>query len=245
MAYKRRRTYRRNRKPPLSDRQERAVKAIALGTVETKHHVFTQDITTLLVDPAYYSAGNSTVAWIGNVISPIPRIIDDVITPDNENVSGDQLDFRGWKFWIDIQTVAAVSTTPVYTAQYRFTVYRSNLYDGNAVAPTVGVGLLDPDFPFVSPTQWVWDTNLTEIIYQRKWTKGSGGSPSALTDLTFWVPMKRKLVIKQEMNAGTSTVGELLGWQYYYCLEVRQPGQANLAVSIGGQVAWKAYWKDP
>lgn len=244
MAYSRRRTYRRHKRPPLSNRQERAVKAIALGTAETKHYVYTQDVTTLLADPAYYTVGINSAIWAGNIIAPIPRIIDRVVTPTNESVEGSMMDFRGWKFWIDLQTVAATSTTPVYTAQYRFTVYRSNSYGGAVVFNTNGSDLLDPDFPFTSPTQFVWDNRKVDIVYQRKWTRGSGGSPSALTDLTFWVPMKRKLVMKEEENS-TAVVGELLGWNYYYSLEMRQPGSANLATSIGGQVAWKAYWKDP
>lgn len=246
MAYNRRRTYRRRyRRPPLSDRQERAVKAIALGTAETKHFVFIQDVSTLLVDPVYYNPTTPWATWVGNIIAPIPRIIDDVITPDNENVAGDEMNFRGWKFWIDFQYINATPTTPVYTGQYRFTVYRTNSYSGGAVSSTSGAGLYDPDFPFVSPTQWVWDTNLVDIVYQRKWTVGTGGGPSQLIDKTFWIPMNRKLVMKQEMDAGTSTTNELLGWQYYYCMEIRIPGQVALQNAIGGQIAWKAYWKDP
>ena len=155
------------------------------------------------------------------------------------------MDFRGWKFWIDMQYTNADPTRPVYTGQYRFTVYRTNVFDARDAFPANGNGLLDPDFPFVSPTQWVWDHNLVDIVYQRKWTIGTGGGPSQLVDKTFWVPMKRKLTIKQEMNAGTSTVGELLGWQYYYCIEIRIPGQTALQNAVGGQIAWKAYWKDP
>lgn len=244
MAYQRRRTYRRHKRPPLSNRQERAVKAIALGTAETKHYVYVQDVSTLLVDPAYYTAGNVAASFSGNLIAPIPRIIDRVVTPSNESVEGDAMDFRGWKFWIDLQTVSATATTPVYSTQFRFTVWRQSDYDGGAVFPTPLSTIRDDDFPFVSPVILVWETNRVEVVYQKKWTKHSGGGPDTITDLTFWVPMKRKLMMVDEENS-TAAVGKLLGWQYYYTLEMRQPGSANLATSIGGQVAWKAYWKDP
>jgi len=242
MAFKRRRTQyrRRHRRKALTKRQVRAVQSLVLKPVETKHSVSFNDIPSVLLVTGF-STGNSW--WFtNNIYAPIKRGDNPSVTDSNHNVEGDTFHSIGMKVWIDCATVSSAATTPVYACKFRFTVYRENTYTtgfqhyGNTV-------LWDGEFGS-TPTTAHWDMEKADIIFSRSWTSASTGGPSGITDKTFWVPLKGKRVCTLEESA-SGTVDELQGWQYYYALEIYQPGATSISSSVLGSISTKVYWKDP
>jgi len=241
MAFKRKTQYRRrHRRKALTKRQVAAVKTLVLKPVETKHSVSINDIPSIL-NVTGYTPGNSW--WFtNNIYAPIRRGDDPSVTNTNHNVEGDSFHSIGMKVWIDCATVSATATTPVYAAKFRFTVYRTNNYQTGFQHPGNAV-LWDTEFGN-TPTTAHWDMEKADIIFSKSWTSASTGGPSGITDKTFWVPLKGKRVCELEETSST-TVDELQGWNYYYALELYQPGATSITTSILGSISTKVYFKDP
>lgn len=223
-------------------KKERAIRAIAMGPVETKK--FYRDTVTLAPDPTNNSFGS-----LFNIFDILPK----GDTNDSENtVIGNKFNCRGVKFWVNSQNVADTEVV------YRLTVFSCNNFYGTG-GPSINTGIQilanNPDFyetEVVMPqVHNRYNTQRLNVLKSKTWSLKKSFSGQAGEDswITMWVPITGiKTSEKEEGTAGGTTVGELKGKNYYFLLEVHYTTFAVTPVpwqNTAVNVAYCIYFKDP
>lgn len=243
MAYRRRRTIRRRRarRPVFGKRATRAIVAISQRPVETKTFTISADFDTFLSGAGYTSG--SSYAIRGNIFGPIPRADTAGVQSEHE-VIGNEFMSRGFRWNLDL-----FSGSPGIL-RVRFTCYSYNTYVPglplfNPVANTDDV--LDPEFPVqnLTATEYRWNPQRVNILKQRTWTLGGGGSQGYAANLKVWVPIKgRKISAQEEGTVLATTINQLKGKQYFWVVELLVPGIANISTNVNGALGTTVYFKD-
>lgn len=245
MAYRRKRTYRRKKGKRLSKFMVRAITAVTKKQIETKHVPDTRVWATTLIDTGYISGPSH--AMVGNIFSGIARGEDPSVVTTTHQVFGEQFDARGFKFMLDLWSIQAFVPTANngLDVRFRFTVFKQSGYvnTGAASLPTTA-NQFDQEY-LTTPTIARWDAQTVDVIYQRSFYMNYDGGNNAMIKKKFWVPIKgiKTMTIEQGASGG-NIVGQLLGWQYYWALEIFSPGNTNLLTTVEGQIQDAVYFKD-
>ncbi|AJD07518.1 capsid protein [Sewage-associated circular DNA virus-36] len=241
MAYHRktRRGHRSKRKTPkrLSQHMVRAIKAISQGEVETKRYMVSTDISTALTAAGYVSGNNAVIRR--NFLSDLPRESNTAVNSDASFI-GDQINLRGlrWSFH------GSILPTVNPDAMYRFTVYRDSFYFAGTNGPGPGDRIFEQQQSTI-PTWSMWNTQVTDIVFQRKFRMRVSSIGSEVLDKKFYIPLRRKITSNSDESLTiNTTMGAIKGQQLYWVLEIYAQGQTNLMTGIAGTIDTVVYFKD-
>lgn len=199
----------------FSKRKERAIKAIAMGPVETKRYYLA---------PTPFSSSSTTTQDYGRYYNIFANLRKDQAGPDSEeNVIGNKFNCRGVKIWI--QSNSSVD----YEVVYRATVISCNDYF--YTSPTIGAVLeasnvlfYETDLSQVLPRKR-YNTQSVTVLKSKVWSNQKQYSTMGGVEsfIEMWVPITGTKTSKAEEETD-STVNELKGKQYYLLIEQYMAG---------------------
>lgn len=246
MAYRRKRSNRRRKRGKhLSKFMVRAIKAVTKQEIETKHWVYSSNLASALLNGGYVP-GQPAVAFYGNIYSPIARGEDPSIRDTSHQVFGQEFDSRGFKFMVDLWSVQSFvpAASNALDIRFRFTVFKQSGYSSIVLGNLPpGSATFDQDL-LTTPTVARWDPDTVVVVYQKSFYMNYDGGANAMVKRSFWVPLKGKRTCTNEESSSAGTVSQLLGWQYYWALEIFSPGNTTLTTTLEGQLQHKIYFKD-
>lgn len=243
MAYRRRRTIRRRaRRPVFGKRAQRAIVAISQRPVETKTSTISTSFDTFLTGAGFTSG--TVFAARGNIFAPIARA-DTTSTQSEHEVIGNEFMARGFRWNLDLYSNVAGQVKVRFTC-YSYTSYTPGLPLFNPVNNTDDV--LDPEFPVqnLTPTEYRYNPQRVNILKQKTWLLGGGGSVGFIANLKCWVPIKgKKITAEEEGTILATTINRLKGRNYYWVVEIFAVGAySNLQTNIDGALGTTVYFKD-
>lgn len=224
----------------LSKHMVRAIKAIALGPVETRTY-YSQASFSAYLSGAGYVAPSSFAVIRSNFLNDIPRS-SNTTTLQDESFEGNSLLVKGFRFEFDCYPTTAVAYP---NTLFRFTVYSDSEYFPGVTGPSNIDRIFDPS-QYRQPVVAKWNKQTTQVLYQRTFSlKQSSTDPQHLRRI-----MYKRMGIKAEAQTEESTVlnsflGKLKRRQYYWVLEVNAINVADIASSIAGNISTIVYFKDP
>lgn len=243
MAYRKRRTTYRKKRPVFGKKAVAAIKRIAQQPVETKHFPVNNGLFTWFNDAGYVSG--SSAVFIHNVYANIPRE-NNTLTKTENSVIGNEFQSRGLRWEFNGFTVSATPGAS-FDVQLRFTVFSYSEYLG---AGTIGVAPNDP-FLFdtqhtTTPTWSKWNTQAVNIHKQSIFRIDNNGNQNAMVRRKFYTPLRRKITTQQDASTvANSFVREVKNKQVYWALEVFVPGfTGNIRDYLFGDISTNVYFKD-
>jgi len=242
MAYRRktRRAKRKSRR--LSKHMERAIRAIALGPVETKVNVLDLGYVTYLTDSGYYSGGGGDDWAVAvNPLATIPRVDDQ--KQSNSSVIGDQFLLRGIRWQFNGYMNSATALNP--DIQFRLTFFTWAEYSINSTfrLPQQVIDNRNNN----TPTWLMYDPNVVKILWQKKWMFKQLSQTSTLINMKAYVKIRRKIrTVAPQQLITPDFVQEIKGNQIYWCLEAFAPTVTDLGALLNQPViGTRVYFKDP
>lgn len=240
MAYKRRKRSHKRHYKPISKHMVRAIKAISQQPVETKRFVASQALSAWL-SAAGYVAPSTGATIRQNFLGSLPRITN--TPPDSESgFSGDKVNLRGFKWEIHVYPSTSANNP---NTMMRFTVYQSPDYFANTTGPGPTDKIWDEDYDR-SPTWAVWNVQTTKILFQRNFVINQSSTDPSVCNKKFYIPIRRTITsMGDESSVANSYMGEVMGLQMYWTLEILGINVPNLATGIVGVINTSLYFKDP
>lgn len=240
MAYFKRHNRRNKRRHVFGKRKERAIRAIAMGPVETKKW----SITALgFVEGAPAAPTTSSVF---NVFYNLPKGSHG---DTEQTVIGNQFLARGVKFYFQSNNTGNIEI------RYRATVFSStadtlltNYSIGNNVLNSSPIYEQDIGLPMSLRR---FDTQVVRVLKSKTWTVKKNYSEQIAEESfhTMWVPISGKKTSRVEESPGvTTTVGHLKGVNYYVLVEAYLGGALGPVYDWSGanfNFGWTVYFKDP
>lgn len=215
--------------------------AISQRPVETKTSVISTDFDTFLTNAGY--TGGSLYAVRGNVFSQMARA-DTVSTQSEHEVIGNEFQSRGFKWNLDLYAATAGVFKVRFTC-YSYNEFTPGLPIYNPVNNTDPV--LDPEFPVqnLTPTEYRYNPQRINILKQKTWTFGAGGSTGFVANMKVWVPITGRKISREEEGAVlATTIGGLKGKNYYWIVEFLAPLFPNISTAVNGAISTQVYFKD-
>lgn len=215
--------------------------AISQRPVETKTYTISADFDTFLTSAGY--TASSFYAVRGNIFSPIARADTALVQSEHEMI-GNEIQARGFRWNLDLYA----SASGVF--KVRFTCYSYPGYTAGLplfTPVTNSDEVLDPEFPAqnLTPTEYRYNPQRVNILKQKTWTFGAGGSAGFVANMKVWVPIKgRKISMDEEGTVTSTTMGRLKGRNYYWVLEMLGPSYANISTAVNGAIGTTVYFKD-
>nr|QQL09568.1 capsid protein [Marmot associated feces virus 2] len=215
MAYRRKRTMgrRRSRRPVFGKKATKAIMAISQRPVETKTYTISADFDTFMAGAGY--TGGNNYAIRGNIFAPIARADTPLIQSEHE-VIGNELMARGFRWNLDLYSNVAGVFKVRFTC-YSYTSFTPGLPLFNPVSNTDDV--LDPEFPVQNliATEFRYNPQRVNILKQKTWVFGAGGSSGFIGNMKVWVPIKgKKISAEEEGTVLSTTFNRLKGRNYYW-----------------------------
>lgn len=230
--------HRRKKHHVFGRKKEAAIRAIALGPVETKKwFVAIQGLTT--PNPAL-----QTNATIYNLFYNLPK----GMAGDSETTAlGNEIHSRGVKIYI--QTTSTIDTE----VQFRATVLSSE----NDHAGPSGLALLSNNYAVYEQQASGWpqirqhfNMQLNHVLLSKTWSikKNYATQVADESFVTMWAPITGRKVSTAEEGADTVVqFSYLKGKQYFLVLEAYAVGSAAPVpwAGVNLTVNWAIYFKDP
>lgn len=238
---------RRGRGSRFTKKQVRAIKAISQQPVETKSFPQSFDYYSFLTTESYDpSIWQDKFAVRQNIFAVIPRA-DSTATKTEQEVIGNELMARG--FWIRVNVSAAVAPgSGHYGTNFRLTVYSiaDVVDDQDTVAVTATDNIYDPDYTVARVTQQPFNTQRINVLKSHRWeARFDGNEDNYSTEHKMWIRLsgKKKSVTEEGLISSTK-FGQLKGRNYYWLLEIYQPGASDIRTGIAGSIDTRVYFKD-
>lgn len=226
------------RRHAFSKRKEAAIKAIAMGPVETKK--YSQSSLGFVTTPT----GANQTASLFNIFFNVPK---GTVGDSEQTVIGNKFIARGVKFYFQSNNTSALEL------KFRATVF-STTADLNPSG--LGVNVLgtspiyeqDVNLP-ISLRRF--DTQVVRVLKSKVWSVKKNFTEQVGEESfhTMWVPITGQKTSRLEETPGVNTVvGNLKGVQYFLLIEAYQAGSLGPTYDWGGMVynfAYTVYFKDP
>lgn len=224
----------------LSPHMVRAIKAIALGDIETKRYEVYNTLAAYL-SGASYVAPSSFAIIRQNFIAPLPRTTN-VSVPAGEAFVGDTVDIKGfqWKFDCYPSTASANPNTI-----FRFTIYSDQEYFAGVTGPGATDRMFDQDVNTDAAVSR-WNPQTTTVLYRRSFTLKQSSTDPQHIRRTFYHRFGIKATSQSDESVAVNTyMGKLKRRQYYWVLEINGVNIPNLATQLNGNISTILYFKDP
>lgn len=227
----------RRRRHVFGKRKERAIRAIAMGPVETKRYY--QSSLTFVGDTA-----NNDFGALYNIFQRVPK---GMVQDSEHAVIANKFDARGVKIWIQ----SLNSTNDEYIC--RVTVLSLNDYyftpsgTGTQILANNG-GFYEQDVT-MPQVRRRFNTQRVKVLASKQFSLKKM-FPEQTAEESFhemWVPIKGIKTSETEEPAGGTTVGELKGRNYYILVDHYLVGDVTPVdwASIVMNMAFCVYFKDP
>lgn len=241
MAYHNgRKTYgRRRSRHVFGKRKERAIRAIAMGPVETKKFTLSnQGFTTP-------STASPTVATVYNAYFNLPK---GSVGDSEQTVTGNKFMARGLKIYIQSNNKSDMEY------RFRVTVFSSTAdslsTSGVATVVLNSSPIYEQDVGLPIALRR-FDTQVVRVLKSKTWTVKKNYATQVAEESfhTMWVPISGMKTSRLEEAGGALTnVGYLKGVQYFILVEAYQSGSVGPVYDWSGMtfdMAWTVYFKDP
>lgn len=239
MAFRRRTRWRRRSNRALlakarNARFERRVEAIAKRHIETKAIKWANAI----VFPAGYSA--PSWVWVVNPFFFLGSAGDQVEAPSTDRLIGDEFILRGLKLEWNVSTnELPVKRLRISLVSTDYRAVDATTFEGDfaPLAGTMGNLFLDADETSTDPTFRRFNDRSVNVLRTKEFklqTMVEGGSDDHQGKIYWATDQKKTRADQQEVNTGEDRVDFLKNRQYYWVVEMFQPG-----------ITFQSSWESP
>lgn len=215
----------------------RAIRAIAQGPVETKSHITSNTLDSLLTTSGYTTG--AAFGLRGPIHHHIPRF-KNTSTQTESSFIGNQIQLRGFRFELN---AFAQTATALPDDKFRFTIFSQT--ENTTILPQIlGADVADNDYLFTY-VWFKWDMQKVNIHYRRTFGMGEASVGGGHIKKKFYWRANRKLTtVNDESTVVNSFFGGNKNRNYYWALEILSPLATNLTAQLEGQVNTTVYFKD-
>lgn len=232
----------------------RAIKAIAAKPQETKWSLVTDDVTEDWPVSSWVpnGANNSSIAFVRNIFWDV-NSSDSLGVPSRSEVEGQFFNSRG----ISVKFLLHYPTNDlVHILRWRVTVFSTTEYPTTWTDTWQPVNSTDtliwnPDDSSPDATFRRFNHDKMNVLKSMSGTLSLGGQQNSLVEKKMWIPLRRKMVVREReaTNTTLSNIGWLKDKNYFIVLEMYDP--QGLLLTSETYPYWKTefrkqvYWKDP